>query len=187
MDLFVSLALRVLVPVILAVSLWLWGYNSGVSRESDRRDAHELDIREKADEEYETAANAARTHAIASIEWKRRADSYYRKWQERLNHVNDDQLSECATATNEEKPGAGMCMLSPDWVWLYNDAWYPDGMPADSAGTDAVPRGAVAATPRDALVNIRTNAELCADDRQRQRKLIDYLHELEAGRARPTD
>lgn len=35
------------------------------------------------------------------------------------------------------------------------------------------------ATPREALANVRINAELCAEDRQRQRELINHLKERE--------
>lgn len=181
MGILVSLALRVVVPAIIAVSLWAWGYTSGISRESDRRDAQELKIREKADKDYEVAATAATNHALASLEWKRKAENYYRKWQEKLNDVEDRRLSECIPPVADEAPAR--CVLSSDWVGLYNDAWFRNDTPANTAGTDAVPGGASAATPREVLLNVRENAQLCAEDRKRQRELINLLHDLEAARA----
>lgn len=188
MDAIISIALRVIVPLLVIAGLCAWSYSEGVSRESDRRDAEVLKEREQADKDYEAAAEAARIHAVAVIDWKRKAENYYRQWQERLNHVNDSELSECVTETQDEKPGVVPgCMLSDDWVGLYNEAWFPDGTPGAAAGTDAAAGGPGSATPREALLNIRTNAGLCAEDRKRQRGLINLLQELEAGRARPTD
>ncbi|SCX40432.1 hypothetical protein [Nitrosospira sp. Nsp1] len=190
MDIVISLIVRIVLPLLVVLVLCVWSYSTGVSHESNKRDAHELILREKADDAYDAAAQAARNHAIASIEWKRKAESFYRKWQEKLNNVDDTRLSECitpGTPAKDENPAPAGCLLSPAWVGLYNDAWHPDGLPADSGGAAAISGGTAAATPREALVNVRANAGLCADDRQRQRELIDYLHELEAGRARPTD
>lgn len=177
-------AARITGMLLIAIGLLGTGYYFGASRESDRRDAQELAALKEADEAREEATKAADTHASASLAWKRKADSYYRRWQEALNHVNDDALSECPPAAAGAPAG---CLLGAGWVSLYNAAWHPDGMPEDTAGADAVPGGADPATPREALVNIRTNAELCAGDRKRQRELIDLLKDLEVIHAGQTD
>lgn len=180
MDILVSLFVRIVLPLLIVLVLCIWSYSAGVSRESDRRDAHDLVLQQKAEKDFEAAAEAATFHAVQAMEWKRKADRYYRKWQEKLNNVEDTGLSECS-------PAAAGCLLSPDWVRLYNDAWQPDGAPANTAGADAIPGGTGAATPREALVNHRINAQLCLNDRKRQRELIDLLHKLEANGAQPAD
>lgn len=190
MDAIISVALRVLIPVLIIAGLCGWSYREGVSRESDRRDAQYLREKEQADKDYEAAAQAATTHAVAAIDWKRKAESYYRKWREEFDDVKDGQLSECVTVTEKEKPVAAAiagCLLSDDWVRLYNNSWFPDGAPDAPAGTDANAVGSSSATPREALANIQANAQSCAQDRKRQRELINLLQERESIRAKATD
>jgi len=186
-DAIISVALRVLIPVLIIAGLCGWSYREGVSRESDRRDAQELKDKKQADKDYEAAAQAATTHAVAAIDWKRKAENYYRKWREEFDDVNDGQLSECVTVKEKEKPAAvAGCLLSDDWVRLYNASWFPDGTPDASARTDANAVGSGSATPREALANLQANAQSCAQDRKRQRELINLLQEREPTRVRST-
>jgi hypothetical protein len=181
----ISVALRVLIPVLIIAGLCVFSYREGVSRESDRRDAQAFREKEQADKDYEAAAQAATTHAVAAIDWKRKAENYYRKWREEFDDVNDGKLSECITIKEKEQPVAvAGCLLSDDWVRLYNASWFPDGAPDAPTGTDATAVGSGSATPREALANIQANAQSCAQDRKRQRELINLLQERESARAR---
>lgn len=186
MSIAVSLALRVLVPLLIACGLFWWGYESGIERESDRRAAIELAAKEQADREFEAAAESARMHVLAAIEWERKADQYYLNWQEKLNAKNDTELSACV-----QPPSTGSvpaCVLGAVWVGMYNAAWFPDEIIPESPGGIAESAvGSSPATPREALVNVRINAGLCADDRKRQGELIEYLREQQSGHAGQAD
>lgn len=166
---------RILAVVLLAAAVWGHGYTQGLARESDRRDAVALKAEQKAQEDFMRALETGSKHAAASIEWRRKARIYYQKWQERLNDAPDTQLSECVPPPAATPAAAPVCLLSADWVGLYNDAWFPDRLPADTGGAADLSVGSGPATPREALGNVRTNAELCSEDRQRQRALIDLL------------
>jgi hypothetical protein len=171
----IPMAYRILAVLILCAAVWGHGYTKGLARESDRRDAVELQAEKKAHEDFMRALSNGRSYAKAAIEWRQKARNYYQKWQEKLNDTPDPQLSECIPVPSSTPTAAHMCMLSADWVGLYNDAWFPDGMPRNTGGAVDLSVGTGPATPREALGNIQTNAESCAEDRQRQRKLIDLL------------
>lgn len=175
---------RILALVLLLLAGIAFGYVQGLSRESDRRDAQDLQ-QERADHKAFMAALAnGKQHADNFIAWQSKARIYYRNWQERLNHENDTNLAECkaqpGTATQD---GIPTVLFSPVWVGMYNAAWLP-GFDAqgDTGGAAAEVVAAGAATPREALDNIRINAELCGADRKRLDELIDHLNEV-GGRA----
>jgi len=171
----IPLAYRILAVVILCGSVWGHGYTKGLSRESDRRDAIELKAEKKAQKDFLDALATGREYAKQVIEWRRKAGNYYRKWQEKLDDTQDPQLSECIPAPYSPPAVAHVCMLSADWVGLYNDALFPNGLPGHTGGAVDLSVGTGPATPREALGNHKTNAESCAEDRERQRKLIDLL------------
>ena len=186
----IPIAYRILAVAILCAVVWGHGYTKGLARESDRRDAVELKAEKKSQDDFHRALVTGRNHAKAAIEWRRKARNYYHKWQEKLDDTPDQQLSECAptlASTSSAAPTpAGVCMLSADWVGLYNDALFPDGLPGVPRGTTDLSIGTGPATPREALGNHKTNAESCAEDRQRQRQLIDLIRGNRNAGADPT-
>jgi hypothetical protein len=179
----VPMLYRILALAIFASALWGHGYTKGLAREADRRDAVELKAEKKSQANFMRAMAKGRNAAAESIKWRREARIYYLKWEELLHEKMDSQLSECvpaaqpprgATTVSAPAP-ASVCMLSSDWVWLYNDALFPNGLSGNSGGAFDLSVRTGPATPREALVNHKTNAESCAEDRQRQRKLIDFI------------
>lgn len=136
---------RILIVAVLAAASWGHGYVSGLDRESDRRDAEALKQYQAGQAAFNLALESGRRHAEAVIEWQRRARIYYRKWQERMDDVTDDQLAQCVS--RPQPTASYACLLGPDWVGLYNDAWFPDGS-ADTGGTAGVSIGAGGAENR---------------------------------------
>lgn len=168
---------RVLAILLLTLSTLSAGFYAGVTHESNRRDAQQLKIERQADHNFQHALANGKQRAAEVIEWQRKADIYYRNWQEELNHVPDQQLAECKTGINAP---AGV-LLSSVWLGLYNAAWLPEiDRQDDSTGAAYALVQAGGVTPREVLENVRTNAKLCAEDRKRHDELIDHLLEPEA-------
>ena len=132
----IAMPYRILLLAALGTACWGHGYVSGISRESDRRDAEAFQQAESAQAAFNRALDNGRRHAEAVIEWRRKARIYYRKWQERMNDVTDDQLAQCVP--NPQPAVSYACLLGPDWVWLYNDAWFPDGNGSGAGGAAGV-------------------------------------------------
>lgn len=173
---------RILAIVLLALACVGFGYVQGVSRESDRRDALELKKARQDDALFLEAIDLGHRAAANAIEWKRRARIYYRNWQERLNHENDTNLAQCQAQPGQPaQAGISAVLLGPAWVGLYNAAWRPElDAGSDTGGTAYQIVAAGGVTPREALDNVRINAELCGEDRKRLDELIDYLMETGA-------
>ncbi len=169
---------RILALLLLVLACIGFGYVQGISRESDRRDAQTL-TKERADNKvFMAALFSGKRHAANSIAWQNKSRIYYRNWQERLNHEKDSQLAQCAPT--EAQAGIPGVLLTATWLGLYNAAWLPelDGQ-GDTGGAAYQVFEAGAVTPREALDNVRINAELCGEDRKRLDELIDHLSEVE--------
>ncbi|KAF0205523.1 MAG: hypothetical protein FD173_966 [Gallionellaceae bacterium] len=172
---------RVLAVLLLTLAGIAFGLVAGLHYESNSRDAQELKTARSGEERFMKALANGRTHATNEIEWRNKARIYYRNWQERLKHAPDNQLAECSQPLKSAPATATTVLLSGVWLSLYNAAWIPDfDQQGDSGGAagEVVEAGAV--TPREALDNIRLNAELCGADRKRLDELIDHLNEVEA-------
>ena len=168
---------RILALVLLLLAGIAFGYVQGISRESDRRDAQDVQ-QERADRAafMGVLANGKR-HADNAIEWQRKSRIYYINWQERLNHEKDANLAHCEPAQG----GVSAALLSGTWVGLYNAAWLPDlDVPGDTGRVAAEVAEAGTATPREVLDNIKVNAASCGEDRKRLDELIDHLMETGA-------
>ena len=168
---------RALAVLLLALTCVAAGVVIGLNYESNRRDAVELAQQRQNDTLFLEAINLGHRAAANAIEWKRRARIYYRNWQERLSNEKDTNLAHCE-AQPGQPPQAGVhaVLLGPAWVSLYNDAWLPGfDTQSDTGGAAYQIVGAGAATPREALDNVRINAELCGEDRKRLDELIDTL------------
>jgi hypothetical protein len=168
---------RILAWVLLLLAGVAFGYVQGISRESDRRDAQEL-VEEREDgKAFQRALANGKRHAANVAEWRNKARTYYRNWQEGLKNVPDNQLAECHQ--NGSKAG-GAVLLSGTWVGMYNAAWMPElDQQGDSGGTSYSLVETGGATPREVLDNTRINAELCGEDRKRLDELIAHLTETE--------
>ena len=173
---------RILALVLLLLAGIGFGYVQGISRESDRRDAQTL-TKERADNKvFMAALFSGKRHAANSIAWQNKSRIYYRNWQERLNYEKDTNLAQCEAQPGPPvQAGVYVMRLGPAWVGLYNAAWLPelDGQ-GDTGGAAYQVFEAGAVTPREALDNVRINAELCGEDRKRLDELIEYLNEVES-------
>jgi uncharacterized membrane protein YraQ (UPF0718 family) len=159
---------------LLAAAIW-FGVVQGVTYESNRRDALALQQMREGDALFLEAVSLGRQAAANAIEWKRRARTYYRNWQERLNHEKDTNLAQCQQA--------GAVLLSGAFVGMYNAAWLPEYAAAgDTGGAAAEVVTAGAVTPRHVLENVRENADLCGEDRKRHDELADLLLGMGAGK-----
>jgi hypothetical protein len=158
---------------LLAAAIW-FGVVQGMTYESNRRDALELQQMREGEALFLEAVSLGRQAAANAIEWKRRARTYYRNWQERLNHEKDTNLAQCQQA--------GAVLLSGAFVGMYNAAWLPGLDQGDPAGAAAEVVAAGAVTPRHVLENVRENADLCGEDRKRHDELTDLLLGMGAGK-----
>lgn len=180
-----SLPWRFFILVALLLGGMVFGYICGVSRESDRRDARDLHIAQANFTAITRALKSGHRAAMEVIEWQKKSHVYYRNWQERLNHVPDNQLADCTLSTGvtpdaQIVPPANTVLLSGTFIRLYNAAWLPTGLDTGDTGGAADQIGAAdTVTPRDILANTKDNAELCGDDRKRLDTLIDYLQEMD--------
>ena len=173
---------RILAYVLLVLAGVGFGYVQGLSRESDRRDTQEL-IKEREDgKAFQRVLASGKQHAANVIAWRGKARIYYRNWQERLNHEKDTNLAQCEAQPGQPvQAGVYVMRLGPAWVGLYNAAWLPElDQQGDTGGAAYQIVAAGGATPREALDNVRINAELCGEDRKRLDELIEYLNEVES-------
>lgn len=175
---------RILATVLLLLAGIAAGAVGGLTYESNRRDALELKQARQDGALFMEAIGLGRRAAANAIEWKRRARIYYRNWQERLNHENDTNLAQCQAQPGQPaQAGIHVVLLGPAWVGLYNAAWLPEFDQGDTGGTayQIVEAGGpstglrTGVTPREAIDNVRINAELCGEDRKRLDELIDFL------------
>lgn len=164
---------RLAIILLLLVAGMYFGAVMGLNYESNRRDALELKQKRIDDAIFMEAVGLGHQAAQNAIEWKRRARIYYRNWQERLDHEKDTNLAQCQQA--------GDVLLSGTFVGMYNSAWLPGLDQVDPAGAPAEVVAAGAVTPRHVLENVRENADLCGEDRQRNDKLVDLLLRMGAG------
>lgn len=173
---------RILALVLLLLAGIAAGAVGGLNYESNRRDSQELQQRNEADQAFQSALASGKRHAANVIAWRGKARIYYRNWQERLNHEKDTNLAQCEAQPGQPaQAGISAVLLGPAWVGLYNAAWLPElDQQGDTGGTAYQIVGAGGATPREALDNVRINAELCGEDRKRLDELIDYLMETGA-------
>lgn len=173
---------RILAYVLLVLAGVAFGYVQGLSRESDRRDAQAL-IKEREDgKAFQRALASGKQHAANVIAWRGKARIYYRNWQERLNHEKDTNLAQCEAQPGQPaQAGVHVVRLGPAWVGLYNAAWLSElDQQVDTGGAAYQIVAAGGVTPREALDNVRINAELCGEDRKRLDELIDHLNEVES-------
>ena len=173
---------RILAYVLLVLAGVGFGYVQGLSRESDRRDAQEL-IKEREDgKAFQRVLASGKQHAANVIAWRGKARIYYRNWQERLNYEKDTNLAQCEAQPGQPaQAGVYVMRLGPAWVGLYNAAWLPErDQQGDTGGAAYQIVAAGGATPREALDNVRINAELCGEDRKRLDELIEHLNEVES-------
>lgn len=180
---------RILAYVLLLLAGVGFGYVQGLSRESDRRDAQER-VKEREDgKAFQRALANGKQHAANVIAWRGKARIYYRNWQERLDHEKDTNLAQCEAQPGQSAQAGVHAVLGPAWVGLYNAAWLPEldqqGDPGGAAYQIVASGGPstglrTGATPREALDNVRINAELCGEDRKRLDELIDHLNEAES-------
>lgn len=172
---------RLLIVLLLVLAGIAFGAVFGLRYESNSRDAQELKTTRSGEERFMKALANGRTHAINEIAWRQKALTYYRNWQERLKNVPDNELAQCHQPQQPQSTAASTVRLSAVWVGLYNSAWTPDfDRQGDTGGAAGEVIEAGAVTPREALDNIRLNAELCGADRKRLDELIDHLNEVEA-------
>lgn len=82
-------------------------------------------------------------------------------------------------AGSEPVPDAGTVHLTAGAVWMWNSALYQRDAPAGACGLADTSEGACAAdaglTLDDAWDNQALNARICAEDRVRHQRLIDFL------------
>lgn len=169
---------RALAAILLLLGGIIFGTIMGMSYESDRRDAQILKSTHADEQAFQRALTNGKQHAILTIAWQNQAQIYYQNWQERLKHENDFKLATCQT--KPDMSGNTM-LLSGTWIGLYNSAWQPDFAAQSDSGrtaSEVVEAGTV--TPRDALDNIRINAQRCGNDRKRLDELIDHINDIEA-------
>lgn len=181
---------RILAMVLLLLAGIAAGAVGGLTYESNRRDSQDLQQQREADKAFQSALASGKRHADNVIAWRGKARIYYRNWQERLNHENDTNLAQCQAQPGQPaQAGISAVLLGPAWVGLYNAAWLPElDQQGDTGGTayQIVEAGGpstglrTGVTPREALDNVRINAELCGEDRKRLDELIDYLMETGA-------
>jgi hypothetical protein len=172
---------RLLIVLLLVLAGIAFGAVFGLRYESNSRDAQELKTARSGEERFMKALANGRTHAINEIEWRTKARIYYSNWQERLKNAPDNQLAECSQPLQSVTAAAPTVRLSAVWLGLYNAAWIPEfDRQGDTGGAAGEVIEAGAVTPREALDNIRLNAELCGADRKRLDELIDHLNEVEA-------
>lgn len=178
----ISMPYRILALVLLLLAGVGFGYVQGLSRESDRRDAQALTKEREDGKAFQRALASGKQHAANVIAWRGKARIYYRNWQERLNHEKDTNLAQCEAQPGQPaQAGVHVMRLSPAWVGLYNTAWLPElDQQGDPGGAAYQIVAAGGATPREALDNVRINAELCGEDRKRLDELIDHLNEAES-------
>jgi hypothetical protein len=166
---------------LVTAGIW-FGVVLGLNYESNRRDAQDL-IKEREDgKAFQRALANGKQHAANVIAWRGKARIYYRNWQERFKHEKDTNLAQCEAQPDQSaQAGVHAVRLGPAWVGLYNAAWLPEldqqGDPGGAAYQIVASGGA---TPREALDNVRINAELCGEDRKRLDELIDHLNEAES-------
>lgn len=173
----ISTPYRILALVLLVLACIGFGYVQGLSRESDRRDAQDLQQERIDHQAFMDALANGKRHAANVIAWQRKAQTYYLNWQERLSHEKDANLAQCEPA----QAGVSTVLLSGTWVGLYNAAWLPKSAPAgDPRGAATEVTAAGTATPREVLDNVGLNAQSCAEDRKRHDELIDHLMETGA-------
>lgn len=172
---------RALVVLLLVLAGIAFGAVAGLKYESNRRDAQQLEQVRADHQAFQQALLSGKRHAAEVIAWRNKARIYYRNWQERLNHENDSQLSQCQTQPGTQaQAGLSAVLLSGQWISLYNAAWLPElDQQGDTVGTSYALVEAGTATPREVLDNVHINAELCVEDRKRLDELIDYLTETE--------
>jgi uncharacterized membrane-anchored protein YhcB (DUF1043 family) len=165
-----SFWLALLIALIIGLGV---GYAAGHSQASNACVARESKAHQEADDKFQREVENGKRHAADALEWQRKADSYYRQWQERLNNEKDSTLSECKTQS-----GTPDLLLSGIWLSLYNAAWLPELDQGDPGGAaySLVEAGGV--TPREVLQNVGINAKACASDRKRLDELIDHLNEV---------
>lgn len=176
-------SVRILAVLLLLLAGIAAGAVVGLKYESNRRDALELHQERESNKRFLAALDNGKQHAAAAIDWQNKARIYYRNWTEALKHETDSTLAQCQTTdgAGAQQGGIHAVLLSPAWVGLYNAAWTPDfAIRSDSGGAaySLIETGSV--TPREALDNVRINAELCGNDRKRLDELIDHLVEIKA-------
>lgn len=169
---------RALIVLLLVVAGITLGLVTGLSYESNRRDAQELKTMRAGEDRFMRALANGREHAENEIVWRGKSHRYYKLWRERIKR---DVEKEFATCEQSEPAAAPAVHLSALWVGMYNAAWMPDldgqGDPGRAAG-EVIEADTV--TPTEALYNIGENAQLCGEDRKRLDELIDHLNEVEA-------
>lgn len=187
----VPASVRILAVLLLLLAGIAAGAVAGLNYESNRRDAQDRQQERESNKRFLAALVNGKQHVANFIEWQNKTRTYYRNWTEALKHETDSTLAQCQTTDGSGSPQGGIhaVLLSPAWVGLYNAAWTPDfAIQGDSGGAaySLVEAGApsiglrAGVTPREALDNIKVNAELCGDDRKRLDELIDHLNESEA-------
>ncbi len=165
---------RILALMLLLLSTLGAGLVVGLEIESNRRDALDLEKLRQSDANFKWALGNGKKHAAQVIEWQAKAKTYYYQWQRELNHAEDSQLASCVNTENS--PAA--VFLSDLWVGMYNNAWEPKlttGSDTSRAANTTIEASTV--SPREVLDNVRINADLCGEDRQRYQSLINYINE----------
>lgn len=189
-----------IVAVLLAVAVF-YGYTLGVERESDRRDAADLQAMRQAERDYDVAIARGVTASRENLALRRQNRGYFQHLQEGIAHAKPQDLvlvegpvaqgSElrCPQAASVESaggppvptfdPGDIVVLFSGEYVRLYNAAWSGAGtaVPADPRGPPGDAQGAAPADPQEILTHTAAEAESCGEDRKRYARLINLLRQ----------
>lgn len=181
---------KIVIGLLILIAVAAYCEHDGITRESNRRDAHDLVVQHQVDESYGRMLDRGLTAAAAAAAKDKTITIMADQLKRRTDNAKESDLAvsnqNCGAPRAADNAGSGSpaCLVTRYFVGLWNDAWRLGGEAAkpvqsDPAGITPAEREPTAVGPRQLIDNERINAASCAGDRQRFDKLNSLLSDLE--------